>query len=64
MGRKDRNRIHDERAAQPAERGESPEERSSASGGSEDKVSNAVNTGGGEGSHKTQHHRTKKFGHN
>ncbi|AUH43529.1 hypothetical protein [Streptomyces sp. CMB-StM0423] len=61
MSRKNRNRQNDRAAAPPEERGmesDSP----SAGRPPPDQVSEAVNPG--SGSHKTQKHKEKRFGHN
>ncbi|MFW6689862.1 hypothetical protein [Streptomyces sp. MAR4 CNX-425] len=60
MSRKHRNRQNERAAAPREERGAEPD--SPADGPPPDQVSEAVNPG--TGSHKTQKHKVKRFGHN
>ncbi|AKH81905.1 hypothetical protein AA958_06440 [Streptomyces sp. CNQ-509] len=61
MSRKNRNRQND-RAASPQEERGTETDSPSAGGPPPDQVSEAVNPG--SGSHKTQKHKEKRFGHN
>ncbi|WP_407564337.1 hypothetical protein [Streptomyces sp. 184] len=62
MSRKNRNRQSERVAAPQEERGVEQDSSAPAGGAPADQVSEAVNPG--SGSHKTQKHKEKRFGHN
>jgi len=62
VSRKNRNRQNERAASPQEERGADTDATAPSGGPPPDQVSEAVNPG--SGSHKTQKHKEKRFGHN